>query len=308
MTFAISVVIPAHNPRPDYLARVLAGLQAQTLPHDRWQLALVDNASEPALRERVDISWHPNAAHVHEPALGLTNARLAGIAATSGDVVVFVDDDNVLAADFLVHALAISEQRPFLGSWSGSVEPDYEDAGVAPPPALHALLTLRSPSGEVWSNDPGHAAAIPWGAGLCVRRAVATAYAQEVHANRARLRLDLNGARMIYGGDTDIAFTGCRIGYGMGVFPALKVTHLIPAARCTTRYLAGVAYGRGYSEVLHGYVLTGAVPRPETVDLRLALRYLRAALRRQPERSAMLAHLRGRRAAIRELSAEMAGR
>jgi glycosyltransferase involved in cell wall biosynthesis len=49
MTPVISVVIPTHNPRMDYLARVIDALRGQTLSKDLWELVIVDNGSREAL-------------------------------------------------------------------------------------------------------------------------------------------------------------------------------------------------------------------------------------------------------------------
>ena len=103
----ISVILCTHNPRKDYLRRVLAGLRAQTLPLHQWELLLVDNASAASLAGRFDLSWHPNARHVREEELGLTPARLRGIREASGAILVFVDDDTVLAPDYLEQALTV---------------------------------------------------------------------------------------------------------------------------------------------------------------------------------------------------------
>jgi glycosyltransferase involved in cell wall biosynthesis len=109
----LSVVICSHNPRPDYLARVLAALQAQTLPLADWELLLIDNASAEPLEGRFDLSWHPNARHVREEVLGLTPARLRGIAEAASPLLVFVDDDNVLSSDYLAQVVSF-EQTPWL--------------------------------------------------------------------------------------------------------------------------------------------------------------------------------------------------
>src|SRR2546430_6030560 len=76
----LSVIICCHNPRMDYLARVLGALKAQTLSTDNWELLVVDNASKDPVSASHDISWHPKAHHVREMNLGLTHARLRGIA------------------------------------------------------------------------------------------------------------------------------------------------------------------------------------------------------------------------------------
>jgi GT2 family glycosyltransferase len=301
MTPAISVVIPAHNPRADYLELTLQALRGQSLAGYPWELVVVDNKSEPAIEGRIDVSWHPMTTIVREEALGLTRARLKGFEASRGTVVVLVDDDNVLAPDFLERTAAIAQSHPFIGAWGGVIAPRFEDPALAPPASLHALLTLRTASQDSWSNDTGHHASTPWGAGLCVRRSVATAYAEALRANPKRQALDLQGKRLLYGGDTDIAFTACRMGLGKGVFPALRVEHLIPVARCSREYLCRVAEGRGYSEVLHEFVLTERLP-VELVSMGSSARRLLRRLRASPlERAVMSSHERGRRQALEDL-------
>ena len=92
-----TIIICTHNPRPHYLDRVLAALRNQSLPYRQWELLLIDNASEPALAPRWDILWHPNARHIRESELGLAVARRHGIMEAAGDLLIFVDDDNILA-------------------------------------------------------------------------------------------------------------------------------------------------------------------------------------------------------------------
>src|SRR5271168_5062239 len=98
----LSVIICSHNPRPDYLQRTLDGLKSQTLPKQQWELLLVDNRSKDRLSERWDLSWHPYGRHVREEELGLTAAMLTGIREARGRILIVVDDDNVLASDYLI--------------------------------------------------------------------------------------------------------------------------------------------------------------------------------------------------------------
>ena len=199
--FAASVVIPTHNPREDYLRRVLEALRRQTLVKDLWELVVVDNGSREPLKAavgprdygtkgpqatEVDLSWHANARIVREEGLGLTNARLRGFAETSGEVIVLVDDDNVLAPDYLEQVMGIAREYPFLGTWSGALELELEPGSPAPAKELRHLLCERKPTKEVWSNDRSNFAATPWGAGECIRRAVAEAYATKVAGDPRR--------------------------------------------------------------------------------------------------------------------------
>lgn len=277
--FAASVVIPTHNPREDYLRRVLEALRRQTLAKDLWELVVVDNGSREPLKAavgprdygtagpqatEVDLSWHANARIVREEGLGLTNARLRGFAETAGEVIVLVDDDNVLAPDYLEQVMGIAREYPFLGTWSGALELELEPGSPAPAKELRHLLCERKPTKEVWSNDRSNFAATPWGAGECIRRAVAEAYATKVAGDPRRRQLDLQGQQLVYGGDTDIAYTGLEMGLGMGVFTSLRITHLTPKSRCTEEYLLKNYEAHAYSEVLHHWVEHGTIPRQRT--------------------------------------------
>src|SRR5262249_14092338 len=111
----VSVIICTHNPRVDYLKRTFSALEDQTLPTDRWELIIVDNASAPEKAPRPNLSWHSRARLLHEAKLGLTHARLRGIQEASGDLLVFVDDDNVLDSDYLETAQRVAAKKPFLG-------------------------------------------------------------------------------------------------------------------------------------------------------------------------------------------------
>ena len=76
---SISVIVCSHNPRGAYLTRCLNGLPSQTLGTQSWELLLIDNASDPPLTLKGDITWHSNSRHLREPNLGLFFARCRGI-------------------------------------------------------------------------------------------------------------------------------------------------------------------------------------------------------------------------------------
>jgi len=161
----------------------------------------------------------------------------------------------------------IAREYPFVGTWSGALELELEPGSQEPATELRHLLCERKPTKDVWSNDRNNFAATPWGAGECVRRPVAEVYATKVQREPRRRQLDLQGEQLVYGGDTDIAYTGLEMGLGMGVCTALQITHLTPASRCTEEYLLKNYEAHAYSEVLHHWVEYGTIPKQRT-DLR----------------------------------------
>jgi glycosyltransferase involved in cell wall biosynthesis len=298
----LSVVICTQNPRADCLARAMDALVAQTLDRSSWELLLVDNGSEPPLGPRVDLSWHPSGWCVREDEVGLTPARLRGIGESSGEVVVFVDDDNVLVPDYLEQALAISREWPMLGAWGGLVIPEFE---VEPPKWTREcwpLLALRDFASDYWSNLDVPLAKLPCGAGMCVRRWVAVGYADSVSRDPIRYSLDRRGTSLVSAGDSDLALTACDAGLGVGMFRALRCIHLIPKSRLEEDYLLRLAESIHYSSVILD-VRRGrlALPEPLSAWRRFAGSIRRHLTMARTQRRIFEAKLSGRQRAIREI-------
>ncbi len=285
----LTVVICAHNPHRGRLARTLAGLAAQSLPAAAWDLLLVDNRSAPALDSALFPAAIMRARVLREPTLGLTPARLRGIAEATGELLVFVDDDNILSPGYLATAVALFNAHPALAAAGGPVVPEWE----IPPPAwsapFHGLLALRD-LGSAPMIASGGAAALwpnfaPVGAGLVIRRSAALAYAAALAADPRRRALDRTGGSLASGGDNDLVFTALHAGGAVGYFPSLSLTHLIPSGRLDATYLAKLNRGimRTWVRVLalHGQCSWPAIPL-WTLPLRVARAYLRARPWRGP--------------------------
>jgi hypothetical protein len=261
-----SVIICTHNPRSDYLARVLDGLRNQTLPLDKWELLIIDNASRVPLASSWDISWHPIGRHILESELGLAPARRRGIQEASADLIIFVDDDNVLEETYLSEAVRIGQEWPPLGVWgSGCIRGDFE---VEPPESIRSWLPVREVTGPRWSNLAGlhllgnsPEEAIPWGAGLCVRKAIAIAYRQFCDQSSIEIT-DRQGTSLFSGGDTEISFVCCSHNLGIGIFPELELIHLIPPHRISEDYIIRFVEGTCLSNFLLCYKWQHIIPQP----------------------------------------------
>lgn len=247
MKLFLSVVICTHNPRRDYLDKVLHALKSQTLPIEQWELLLIDNASDELLSSEIDLSWHPQARHIREEQLGLTPARLRGIQEAAAETLVFVDDDNVLDSEYLEVALRISKDWPTIGAWGGQVRPEFEETPPDWTEPYLPKLAIREFDRDIWSNLLRQGETVPCGAGLCVRKVVAIKYADLVRKQPKRAGLDRKGKLLISCGDSDLALTACDIGLGTGQFTSLKLTHLIPANRLQEDYLLKLVEGMSYS-------------------------------------------------------------
>lgn len=303
----LTVIICSHNPRADYLDQTLAGLKAQTLPAQDWELLLVDNRSDEPLQNRVDLSWHPHARHVPEPQLGLTNARLRGIDEATADLLIFVDDDNILDPDYLECCLAIASKWPMLGAWGGQSRPGFEKSPPDWTRSYWPCIGIVEFKRDRWSNSTHDRYAVPIGAGMCVRQAVARRYAELVRDDPLRRALDRRGANLTSGGDIDMALTACDLGLGTGRFVALGLTHLIPERRLDKTYLLELSEAIGYSATMLAWVRKEfRLPERNRLSLKCSPRRWWRMVRgkwnwNRSRREYRKAYERGRRRAIREV-------
>lgn len=234
---ALSVAICTHNPRLDYLSRVLDALKRQSIPDSDWELLIIDNASVVPVAKSVDLAWHPNARIIVEAELGIASARTRAMREFAGNLLVFFDDDNVMAEDYLERCLELFSERPDLGAVSGCLMPEYE----APPPEWFApyesWIAVRRITKSTWSNFVDSRSE-PVTAGMCLRRTVATAYVNNTVHNPTQRILGSRGSHpLLRGEDVALVKIALKLGFTVGQFAPLRVLHLIPKSRLAPAYL-----------------------------------------------------------------------
>lgn len=276
----ISVILPTHNPRTEILARTLAGLRAQTLACVSWELLIIDNASSPELV--LDLDWHPFAKIIPEPRLGLTSARRCGFLAARAPVCLLVDDDNVLAADYLERVLALFAAHPRVGALGGRSLPEFATPPAAWQREFFGLLALRDPGDQPQlrglERHPDHGRwdypdCAPIGAGMALRRAALSSWLDA--RDRNSTISDRRGNELTSGGDNDIVLTVLHAGWQVGYSPELSLKHLIPSGRLDPAYLARLNRGiqKSWMQVL---TLHGANPWPPVARASVPLRQIKA--------------------------------
>ncbi|WP_439697063.1 glycosyltransferase [Mucilaginibacter sp. AW1-7] len=251
MTDFISVIIPTYNPAPSRLRQTIAGLKAQNLPPEDWELILVDNNSTVAVA--ADLSWHPQSRIIREEKQGLSHARLKGFDQARGNIIIMVDDDNILGRDYLRNTLAIFRENSSLGAIGGKTLPQFE---VQPPrwvAEFYGNLALRdlgtAPLVSSW--DHTYPVSAPIGAGMGIRKAALAAYLAKIQAGTSAIA-DRTGNTLSSGGDNDLVLEILKSGWQVGYFPSLSLVHIIPQQRIQAAYLARLLNetNRSWVEVL----------------------------------------------------------
>lgn len=165
---SVSIIVPAHN-ESEVIDRCLNSVKAQDYPHDRLEIIVIDDGSTDDTAERVE--EHVNGNHVYDGngngtfllrgtpitvgpfsgtlALiknghgGKAHALNAGIKASTGEILVNIDSDVVLAPG-AVRAIACAFiRRPEMGAATGNIEIDWE------------MLEARDAAGNLIVNEDG---------------------------------------------------------------------------------------------------------------------------------------------------------
>jgi len=97
-SLVVSVIIPTRS-RPALLGEAIASVQAQS--HSQWELIVVDDGSEDDTRAILAAISDPRVRSVRTDGVGCAAARSAGLKLASGDVIAYLDDDNIMLPGWL---------------------------------------------------------------------------------------------------------------------------------------------------------------------------------------------------------------
>lgn len=267
-----SVIVCTHNPDEKIFNRLLNTLRTYHSSPVEHEIIIVDNNSSPALKHHQNIqsflSANSNTSKlVEEKRPGLTNARLAGINAAVNDWIIFFDDDNEPADDYLEKATEVIQEFPDVAAWGpGIVEVEY--TGTENNEWLQKIKPVfQQKYFEKTTMDNNHAwqDCYPYGTGLVIKTEVAREYAANVVQKKYSLS-DRRGKSLASGGDAQLVLCAVKIGYQAGVSPALKMNHLIKKEKTKFGHVLRIIYGtvsayvQAYNQVFSDApLLTGSV-------------------------------------------------
>jgi len=226
----LNIAICTYN-NSESLVDVLNAISKQTiLGDDRWAVTVInnnstDNTAQLAAEFASRIS---NYSLISEPRQGLTHARIRAFKSTSSAWVAFVDDDCLLAEDWVEKAIEFIERNPTVSSFNGHINLVLKSLEQLPW-VTPQMFAARNPDMKVEGKHAG----ILYGAGLVLNR-------QAVELSGwldAPLIEDRRGKSLVSGGDSELS---ARVrgsgGYGWYV-PQCTLDHVIDTSRLGMRYL-----------------------------------------------------------------------
>lgn len=125
----ISVIICTYN-REKYLPTALKSLIKQTIEPKDYEIIIVnnnstDNTEEISIRF-IEDNPQLNIKYVVEKQKGLSVARNRGILESSGEIIVFIDDDAEVTENYLEEAIKFFNDYPDIDAMGGKIIPKYE--------------------------------------------------------------------------------------------------------------------------------------------------------------------------------------
>ena len=239
-----TVAIPTYN-GANRLPMVLDKLKAQTGTEKiSWEIVVIDNNSSDDTAKVVkeyQASWNSGfpLKYFLEAEQGAAFARQRGVREAQGELIGFLDDDNLPDSDWVAKAYIFGKENPEAGAYSGQIHGDFE----IPPPEnfnqIQQFLAIREHGEQPHLFDPD-SLRLPPAAALVVRK---RAWLESVPP-RPTLTGKLPG-RMIQGDDYEPLLYIYKAGWQIWYNPTMHTYHQIPQWRLERDYLLSLARGCG---------------------------------------------------------------
>jgi GT2 family glycosyltransferase len=237
----LSIVICSHNRAPDVLECVDALLPQ--LATTNVELLVVDSASDPEQSASLleGLLRRPPARLLRLERSGLSEARNAGISATSGRWVAFLDDDAVPSPNWLAELLGVLKRTPEnCGAIGGQILPIYPPGPI---PVMgrrwKMYLSLNETVGERDCTDRFELI----GANCCFRRSAIE------RVDNFPLSLGRYGNVLLSGEDVLLMFRLKKDGWRIRYHDQFSVGHKVPRQRLERRWVLNRAYWEGVTTV-----------------------------------------------------------
>lgn len=240
----ISLIIATYN-RAEQLLTTLSSVAIQSASAELWECIIVDNNSNDATSERVAsfIAEHPalNFRYIFEGVQGLSAARNAGIRASVGEIVAFIDDDERIVPEFINAYIQLFDTKADASSAGGKIITEYP-TGCPRWMSRYTEEPIANPIdfGQEIGLFPSHR--IPGGGNMAIRRSVLD------KIGYFNPQLGRTGNRLIGGEESDLFERMQQHGMHCYYVPKAVMYHIIGEEKLTKDYFCRLAFNTGISQ------------------------------------------------------------
>ncbi|MEM8527307.1 MAG: glycosyltransferase [Bacteroidota bacterium] len=274
MSLSFSIVVCCYN-SVSRLDNTLTHLAQLDYPSHLLELLLVDNASKDDTAKFAKNKWkelgEPYAYHaLYEGKAGQAYARQTGIRAAKNDFILFVDDDNWLAEDYIKIACKLLGKYPSIGVLGGKISGVFE---TPPPRWMTPIRPFKSLISNLAIHSDVHEYGFLNGVGAFVFGA-GSFYKREVLQQLVKQRITpfISGRSqevLISGDDEELCILMHLAGYKIYRSDQLRMQHYITSNRLIWDYFhrlyLGFGYGNGILEMYHYYIKHGEHQSPAAI-------------------------------------------
>jgi GT2 family glycosyltransferase len=232
---------------------------------DRFDVVVVDNGSSDGTGERL-ARWaatDPDRRRVvHEPVPGLSRARNVGLAAATGEVTLFIDDDAVAPRGWVAAHLAAYRRSPGTAAVGGPVVltwPEGRPRWLTP--GLEHWYSALDHGDQAGPFPRPHG---PYGTNMSMWRETVIA------AGGFAERLGRRGRRLWSGEEAELWSRLWAAGGSIVYDPATLVLHRVTGSRSNRRWLLRRGWGQGRTNAVMATMATAAASATTTAAGRLA--------------------------------------
>jgi glycosyltransferase involved in cell wall biosynthesis len=239
----VSIVICCYN-SAKVIEQTLSHICNQKTQGIQAEIILVDNNCTDQTIQKANSfinSKHPSlpVRIVSQPIPGLSSAREKGINEAKYDIIVLVDDDNRLDAEYVMTALQILQSDKTIAAAGGIGVPLYE---ITPPENYNSFAHLLATGPQSESSGDITKKGYLYGAGLIIRKSI---YLKVRKGGFNNILSDRKGKELSSGGDTELCLILALSGYKIWYDERLKFDHFITKDRINWSYLHNLAFSLG---------------------------------------------------------------
>lgn len=239
----VSIIVCCYNSAAR-LGKTLPALAKQQCNSNlAWEIIIVDNASKDNTGTIAAEIWEKlNVATtikiVYEPLAGLGNARKKGIDEAAYSVILFCDDDNWLAENYVQGVFDILESDSAIAACGGMGIPVFE---IPEPFWFYAYAEAFALGSQEIKNEKQQLLNL-YGAGLAMQK---QAFEKLYLSGFSPLLQGRTGKKLSSSEDTELTNAFVLMGYKLFCTDELKFFHYLPKERLTFSYLKKlfVAFG-----------------------------------------------------------------
>ena len=227
-----SIIIATHA-RPASVARLVESLAPQIRPGEDELIIAENGVAEPSIINEAPVEMD----HLHDPRPGKCRIQNRAIERAEGEIIVCLDDDLVVALDYVVEVERFFDTHPEFAAMKGRTLPAEDPVKKVGPTAVYLDLPIVDHGDEV----------------IEVRGVIG---ANMAFRKSALDKIGLFDERLGPGAagheeETEMSQRLRRVGYRIGYAPKALVYHEVDPARADRERFIRVARERGFCRTLH---------------------------------------------------------